>query len=192
MKFLKLSLFILGALTATAHASQLQLTSIEEGWTPHLVTAGTFEAAFSGNAEAILNFHETSEDTLATIFVHEFPVPANVKLTDDTRVWHKVLFPNKATVKYSVVNERAFQVNGQWRYVIEYQANTGTMLNSIVMVTVAGGKLHVFLFEQSRPLYIKLIASVRLLFKNIEASVSSSAPEKKQNPSPKSQKSDKA
>ena len=165
---MKLALIPILIFTANVYGSPVKLSNIEKGWTVHTVVPGTEDAKISGNSDAIINFNETANGTLATVYVFELPTPANLKLGEDTEPWHGILFGKAAKTKVSVVSERTYNVNGQWRYIIEFQPDTGTMLNSIAMATLIDGKLHVMSLEQNRTLFNQLASSVRKLMKNVE------------------------
>jgi hypothetical protein len=149
-----------------AYASSAHFTGLGPEWTAHLIEPHSFEAAFSNNAKAVINFREQGKTALATVYVRELPAPSE-KLTDDVKAWNKVIFPNKATVKVTVFNEDVFQVNGQWRYVIHFEVETGTMLNTMIMATVSGGKLQLYSLDQQRPMFNEMLPYVKQLYKSV-------------------------
>jgi hypothetical protein len=152
-------------LTTTLHALPVQIDNLQDGWMFHAVPQNSLEATFTNGSEAVINFHEVGEKAESTIFVHDFKMKPGPKLGGDISGWHHVMFPKPTKVK--MISERTFLVNGQWRYVLEYKANTGTSLTSLAMMTVADGKLHVFLFEEPASLYIRLVSSVRQMFHDV-------------------------
>lgn len=166
----KFTLILLCLASLTGHAAPLQIDNLDDGWSSHNVIPGTPEAVFAGNAEMILNFHEAGDNTLASIFVRSAKLPKNVKLAENPMTWRRVLLARPGNKKLKILSERTFNQNGQWRYILEYKADTGTSLTSIAMVMVRGGKMHVFLFEEPAPLYIRLVSSVRQMFKKVQLS----------------------
>lgn len=107
-------------LSSVAYADELQFKNCGERWTPHQIPADLVGASFTADAEAIINLDEQSEGPLATVQVHAFSVPINVKLGGNTVIWRKaILLSPPASSKFSVINERTYLVT--WSVAVHYR-----------------------------------------------------------------------
>ena len=160
-------LILITALLFTAHAqAALRLDNVRD-WKVTEVTDGSPEAKLFAGAELLLSHSDTKNSTGMTVVVHAEQLNGEAP-TKNAESWRKLVL-KKVANQHFVLNERAFKKDGQWRYVVEYQTDTGseTMLSSIVLATVVKGELHLFSYENHPKTYQAQIGAVRSLFRDI-------------------------
>ena len=163
MKFLIVIFFLF---SFSAQALPVQIDNLPDGWMAHALEKSDAATILFGDAEALINLHETNQGSEATIAVYALPQQKG-SFGEGTSSWRRALFIPKLEKRIKIFSERTYQVDGHWRYVIEYSLNNGTSLRSMAMVTEYKGKLHAFMFELSEKRYIRLASSVRNLFQKI-------------------------
>lgn len=168
MKYSILSLILLSIFGLSANAS-LKLDNVSSDWTVHMVKPGSKDAAFTANADAVINYHEIDHSPEASMFVHTFPAPAQ-KLGNDVEAWHRVVFNLPGRNKPIPVHEGVIKVGDEYRYIIHFQLNNGSMLNTVAMATIVNGKLVVFAIEQHRNLIAPMLKSITKLYKTVKIS----------------------
>lgn len=161
-------LILISALLFTAHAQAALEVGNVQNWKVSQVAAGSSEAKLFANAELLLS---SSKDGVGmTVVVHAEDVKGEAP-TKNPEAWRKLVLQN-VTNQHFVLNEHAFKKDGQWRYLIEYQTDTGseTMLSSIVLATVIKGQMHMFSYENHPKTYQAQIGAVRSLLRGISIS----------------------
>src|SRR5688500_13190295 len=144
MKFL-----IFSALFAfsTSHASPLRVTGLSEGWKYQTIPVDSPVSAFTDGAHGVLSFGQSETGPLASVLVHEIAIPDKLTLGKDPAAWKKAIFEAKALSKNILPAGRTVNVKGQWRYLIEFQSDGNSMLNTAILATVVDGKIHMSTYE---------------------------------------------
>lgn len=168
MKYSILTLILFTTLGPVANAT-LKIDNLGSEWTVHTVKPGSKGAAFTANADAVINYHEVDASPEASMFVHAFPAPAQ-KLGDDVEAWHRIVFSTPGQNKPVPINEGVIKIGDDYRYIIHFQLDNGSMLNTAAMATIVNGKLVVFVIAQHRNLFAPMLKSVINLFKTVKIS----------------------
>lgn len=120
--------------------------------------AATLVRSIEGGMTVNINLHIDAENE------------ALKKAGSNLKAWHKTIFETDgAPPKMSIQNEAVIKKDGGIRYLVEYQANTGTanMLNSVLMITVLKGKTYIFIYEGERSIYLKNAPEVKKALKEM-------------------------
>ena len=136
------------------------------GWTYKEIEQNSFEARFSGGAEAMLTLGETGKIPDSTVLIYSLPIPPHSHLAGDTGAWQKIFFTGNGR-KQVIINQRAILVNKEWRYIVSFQTDTGTetMLSSALMAKVVGNKIRYFLYENPPSAFKDSVATVWQLYR---------------------------
>jgi hypothetical protein len=163
-------LILTTALLFAAHAQAAIHVGNTRDWKVTEVAAGSPEAKLFADAELLLSHASTKDSVGMTVVVHSEPLKVEAP-TKNAEAWRKLVLAKVAN-QHFVLNERAFKKDGQWRYIVEYQTDTGseTMLSSIVLATAIKGELHLFSYENHPKTYQAQIGAVRSLFRDISIS----------------------
>lgn len=173
MKFL---ICILFCNLTWASAPALQVSHVE-GWKYVALEKDSFAAKFAAGAAGILTYGQSQRDgPEITVALHQLDLPKTANLGAEASAWHKFMFTGQQNGKVNVVSERTFLFKGRWRYYIEYESDTGTMLNTAMLVTVGEGQVRALIYENHRADFKENIANVRNLFRGIEFSLKAPAP----------------
>lgn len=94
------------------------------------------------------------------------------KLNSNVESWRQVILVNLQS-KPAILNERVVTINGQQRYFVEFQTDSGSesMLQTAVMAFVMNGKIYKMLYENRQAIYRFEIVDVRKVFETVKLTV---------------------
>lgn len=169
-----LVLFSLLTLGSSAFAALPFEVKNLKGWTLQEIPDGDIAKQLTQGAAATLVRPEEATGLTVNINVHLTPENEAMKKAGvNVKAWHKAIFASDAA-KIAFQNESVVKKDGAVRYIVEYQANTGTAtpLNSILMVTILKGKTYTFIYEGERSVYLKNAEDVKKAFREMSVAPS--------------------
>lgn len=152
-------------LAPSAQALQIENTS---GWKLKYVpkTDKSF-SFFAAGAEALLVPENDETGLNPAILVLKKP-KLEKNLSDNKALWRAAVFP-KFSYNRFVLHDEVFKHEDGWRYVVEFQSDTGSenMLPAIILATLVNDELYLFLFENHTKVFHQHLPSVEKIYREL-------------------------